>query len=377
MQSAVDTPQACSGIVRRSCTIVQRVLSRLLARRPTEDVIMDSLTKLADILGRHARDDGMHDTPIPGVRLVCSRAPTMPMPVVYEPTLCLVAQGRKRVMLGTHAYVYDPTRYLLASVDLPVTGSVIEASEAVPYLCLVLDLDMAELSDLALRHPAPHAQDALPSAGLVLNSATPELLDAAARLAALLDQPSDIEALAPLVVREILYRLLTDSGSGIVRQMATADSRLNQIARAIDWIRQHYSEACRIEEIADIAGMSRSAFHLHFKAVTSMSPLEFRSQLRLQQARRLMVVEAMDAASAGYRVGYESPSQFSRDYARMFGMPPAKDAGRLRRMGEVPEGWSGIGGTVGGPRAMNSSRRPMRTNAPARTPRSPVLRPGE
>lgn len=299
---------------------------------------MDSLTKLADILARHARGDGMHDTPIPGLRLVRSDIPTMPMPVVYEPTLCLVAQGRKRVMLGTTAYVYSPARYLLASVDLPVTGSVIDASEAVPYLCLVLDLDMTELSDLVLRHPSPGMDDDAPSAGLALHDTTPELLDAAARLAALLDKPSDIEALAPLVVREILYRLLTDPGSGMVRQMATADSRLNQIARAIAWLREHYSETCRIDEIADMAGMSRSTFHAHFKAVTSMSPLKFRSQLRLQQARRLMVAEAMDAAGAGYRVGYESPSQFSRDYARMFGMPPAKDAGRLRRTAGAPAG---------------------------------------
>lgn len=299
---------------------------------------MGSLTRLVDIVGRHVRDDGMHGTPIPGVSLIRSGTPTMPMPVVYEPTLCLVAQGRKQVMLGTTAYVYDPARYLIASVDLPVTGSVIEASASAPYLCLMLDLDMTELSELALRHPAPGENDGAPSAGLALNDTTPELLDAAVRLAALLDRPRDIEALAPLVVREILYRLLTDSGNGIVRQMATADSRLNQIARAIAWLREHYSETCRIDEIADIAGMSRSTFHAHFKAVTSMSPLEFRSQLRLQEARRLMVAEALDAAGAGYRVGYESPSQFSRDYARMFGMPPAKDAGRLRGAAEAPTG---------------------------------------
>lgn len=191
---------------------------------------MGSLTRLVDIVGRHVRDDGIHGTPIPGVSLIRSGTPTMPMPVVYEPTLCLVAQGRKRVMLGTTAYVYDPARHLIASVDLPVTGSVIEASESAPYLCLMLDLDMTELSELALRHPAPDESDGAPSAGLALNATTPELLDAAVRLAALLDRPRDIEALAPLVVREILYRLLTGPGNGIVRQMATADSRLNQIA---------------------------------------------------------------------------------------------------------------------------------------------------
>ncbi|MNI57489.1 HTH-type transcriptional activator RhaS [compost metagenome] len=158
------------------------------------------------------------------------------------------------------------------------------------------------------------------------------MLDAAVRLARLLDTPADIEELAPLIIREMLYRLLTSNANGIVRQMARGDSRLNQIARAIAWIRHHYHDTCRIEEMADVAGMSRSTFHAHFKAVTAMTPLEFRSQLRLQEARRLMVAQSIDAAGAGYRVGYESPSQFSRDYVRMFGLPPGKDADRLRRM---------------------------------------------
>lgn len=291
---------------------------------------MSSLETLIDIISRHTPSDGMHQTPIPGVSLVRSGTPTVPMPVVYEPTLCLIVQGRKRVMLGTTAYVYDAANYLVASVHLPVFGAVIEASEQAPYLCLVLDLDMAALSDLALRYPAEAPSGDSPTAGIALNDTSPELLDAAARLAGLLDKPGDIEALTPLVVREMLYRLLTGSGNGSIRQMAQADSRLNQIAKAIVWLRNHYSEPCRIEEIADIAGMSRSTFHAHFKAVTSLSPLEFRSQLRLQEARRLMVAEAVDAAGAGHRVGYESPSQFSRHYARMFGLPPARDAGRLR-----------------------------------------------
>jgi AraC-like DNA-binding protein len=291
---------------------------------------LNSLSKLVDIVGRHVRDDGIHSTAIPGVSLIRSATPTMPMPVVYEPTLCLVAQGRKQAMLGTTAYVYDPAKYLIASVDLPVMGSVIEASEAVPYLCLALDLDITVLSELALRHPLREESVSAPPAGIKLNDTTPELLDAAVRLAGLLDRPRDIEALAPLVIREMLYRLLTENGNSLIRQMAQADSRLNQIAKAIAWLRSHYKEACRIGDLVDIAGMSRSSFHAHFKAITSMSPLEFRNQLRLQEARRLMVTEAVDAAEAGYAVGYESPSQFSRDYARLFGMPPAKDAWRLR-----------------------------------------------
>ena len=292
---------------------------------------MNAQQTLVDLISRHAPFDGFHQTPLEGVTLVRSNTPTVPMPVVYEPTLCFIVQGRKQVLVGTTSYVYDAAKYLVASVDIPVMGSVIEASEAEPYLCLVLDLDMTLLSELALRNPpAPQEKTAALSAGIELNGTTPQLLDAVARLAGLMDTPQDAAELAPLVVREILYRLLTRSGNGILWQMAKADSRLGQIARAITWLRKHYQEPFRIEDIADIAGMSRSTFHAHFKAVTSMSPLEFRSLLRLQEARRLMVAEALDAAGAGYRVGYESPSQFSRDYVRMFGMPPAKDAGRLR-----------------------------------------------
>lgn len=296
---------------------------------------MDALTRLADIIGRHAPRNGICATPLPGVGLVRSDAPTVPIPTVYAPTLCLVAQGRKRVLLGRDAYTYDPANHLVASVDLPVTGAVVEASPASPFLCLVLDLDTAVLSELALRHPAPTRQPGATASGLTLGPTTPELLDAAVRLATLLDRPDDREALAPLVTREILYRLLTGPSGGVVRQMATADSRLRQIARAIAWLRTRYAEPCRIDDMAAVAGMSRSTFHAHFKAVTSMSPLAFRTRLRLQEARTLMVANALDAAEAAFRVGYESPSQFSRDYARAFGMPPARDAERLRRLDGV------------------------------------------
>ncbi|MEE4691181.1 AraC family transcriptional regulator N-terminal domain-containing protein [Pseudomonas alliivorans] len=219
---------------------------------------MGSLEKLIDIIRRHARTDGLHTTPVAGVSLVRSGAPTVPMPVVYEPTLCLIVQGRKQVAAGTLSYVYDASTYLVASVDMPVMGSVIEASEALPYLCLVLDLDITILSELALRHPAISEPSDLPTAGIELNATTPELLDAAARLAGLLDAPHDIEALAPLIIREMLYRLLSESGNGIVRQLARADSRLRQIAKAIAWMREHYRQGCRIDDIAELAGMSRS-----------------------------------------------------------------------------------------------------------------------
>lgn len=209
-------------------------------------------------------------------------------------------------------------------------GTVIKASASHPYLCLQLDLDSSELLDLAIRHPAPARDESPLLAGLTLNKTSPLLLDAAIRLVGLLETPHYINALAPLTLREILYRLLVGPNGGIIRNMALADSRLNQIARAIRWIRTHFREPCRIDNAAEIAGMSRSTFYLHFKAVTTLSPLEFRTHLRLQEAQRLMVSEAADAASAGFQVGYESPSQFSRDYARIFGMSPARHAHRLK-----------------------------------------------
>ncbi|CAJ0999224.1 AraC family transcriptional regulator [Sodalis praecaptivus] len=292
---------------------------------------MNRLDRLVDLIGRHASADGTYTSAIPGVKLHRSSSPTVPMPVIYGPTLCLVAQGTKQASLGSTAYCYDPAQYLVASVALPVMGSVIKASASHPYLCLQLDLDSAELSDLTLRHPAAAREERPPLAGLTLNKTSPQLLDAAIRLLGLLDTPDDINALAPLTLREILYRLLVGPSGDIIRNMALADSRLNQIARAILWIRTHFHEPCRIAYVAEIAGMSRSTFHLHFKAVTTLSPIEFRTHLRLQEAWRLMVSEAADAASAGFQVGYESPSQFSRDYARVFGISPAKHAHRLRQ----------------------------------------------
>jgi AraC-like DNA-binding protein len=290
---------------------------------------MDPLSQFAGLIACHAPSDGFFKTPIDGVTLIRWSTPTEPMPVIYEPTVCLVAQGRKQASVGTTSFIYDHSRHLIASVDLPVMGSVIEASETKPYLCLQIDLNPGELAELVLRYPG-EASDPTSSTGLSLNDTTPEMLNAASRLVALLDTPNDINELAPLILREIQYRLLTGPAGGIIRNMARAESRLNQIARAILWIRQHYREACRIEDAAEVAGMSRSKFHLHFRAVTGLTPIEFRTQLRMQEARRLMVAEARDAASAGFAVGYESPSQFSRDYLRLFGVPPARDAGQLR-----------------------------------------------
>lgn len=291
--------------------------------------MMTTLEQFREAIVRHAPEDGTFACAIPGIKLIRCSAPTLPMPVIYEPTVCFVAQGRKRATLGASVLHYDPSSYLVASVGLPVMGTVIEASAINPYLSVQLDLDPAQLGELALSYPRPAGERVVP-AGLTLDSMTPALLDAATRLVTLLDTPRDVEALAPLALREILYRLLTGPNGGVIHAMTRSDSRHGQIARAILWIRAHFKDVCRSEELARIAGMSRSAFHEHFKAITAMSPLEFRTQLRMQEARRLMVSDGLDAANAGYSVGYDSPSQFSRDYVRLFGNPPAKDAHRLR-----------------------------------------------
>lgn len=293
---------------------------------------MTALEAFRDAISRHTPSDGTFTTALGFVRLIRCSAPTLPMPVIYEPTVCFVAQGRKRAALGETVLHYDPASFLVATVGLPVTGTVIEATLAQPYLSVQLDLDRPELGELALRHARPPAADEL-SQGLRLGAMSPTLLTAVTRLIQLLDTPDDIEALAPLALRELLYRLLTGPMGPTILAMTQADSRQGQIARAIVWIRSHFRESFRIDDVAELAGMSRSTFHEHFKAVTAMSPLEFRNQLRMQEARRLMVSDGLDAARAGFTVGYESPSQFSRDYSRVFGRAPAQDARRLRVSG--------------------------------------------
>lgn len=290
---------------------------------------MSRAQELVAIVDRHLSFDGIEPCALPRVKLIRSSSMSNSMPVIYEPALCLVAQGRKRVVLGEIAYDYDPTQYMVVSVDLPLLGSVLEASEERPFLCVSLDLDLRILSELLLEYggstpPAPSRP------GLILGDVTPELTDAVVRLLRLLDTPNDIAALAPLAEREILYRLLCMDSSGMMRHIANAQSRLSQISRAILWIKANYAESFTIERVADEAGMSTSSLHEHFKAVTTYSPLQYRTRLRLQEARRMMVADALDAASAGFAVGYESPSQFSRDYMKAFGSPPMQDALRLR-----------------------------------------------
>lgn len=287
---------------------------------------MQNLAELARLIGRHTPADGLTSTQLPRVSLLRSTAPTQPLHTIYDPSICIVAQGRKRSRVGDVDHVYEAPEYVVVGIDLPVIGTVIKASAAEPYLGFKLQLDRNVLVEML-----PGARSERSVAPLCIALATPELIDAAIRMLRLLDAPGDLEALAPLIEREILHRILCGPQGGILRQIAVADSRHSQIRQAVRYLAEHFHEAFSIEELAAYVGMSPSSFYDHFRETTMMTPLQFRNHLRLQEVRRLMLTEGMTAAAAGFRVGYDSPSQLSRDYARVYGMPPRQDAERLKR----------------------------------------------
>jgi AraC-like DNA-binding protein len=294
------------------------------------DLTAAAIGELARLIERYTEEDGIHATAIRRLFLIRSSRPTEPIHALHEPAVCLVAQGRKQVMVGQSVYLYDRAKYLVVSVDVPVVGQILEASAEAPYLCLRLDLDPAAIGALMLEAELPGAGSGQPGQALSLSSITAELLDAAIRLVRLLATPRDVPILAPLAEREILYRLLLGDQTSKLRQIALGESKLQQINRAIGWIKTNFREPFSIDAVASEARMSPSTLHEHFKAVTSMSPLQYQKQLRLQEARRLILSQSIDAAMAGHSVGYESPSQFSREYRRTFGAPPARDVARLR-----------------------------------------------
>ncbi len=291
---------------------------------------MGDLEEFQQLMERNSGIDGVLSTKIPHLILIRSSNPTEPIHTLHQPAVCFIAQGSKQVMLGDTVQTYDPNRYLTVSVDLPVIGQVIDASAEKPYLCLRLDLDPAMLSALVIEIGYSQSDAGAPEPGLFLSDTTPELLDAIVRLLRLLDRPDEIAVLAPLAEREILYRLLVGEQGHRLRQIARAESKLTQVNRAIDLIKRDFRKPLRIEDLAARANMGLSSFHQHFKAVTAMSPLQYQKQLRLQEARRLILGQSIDAATAGHHVGYDSPSQFSREYARLFGAPPLRDIARLR-----------------------------------------------
>ncbi|GLQ89040.1 AraC family transcriptional regulator [Dyella flagellata] len=291
---------------------------------------MEKLAEIAAIIARNVSQDGFQATPIERVTLVRSSTVTMPMPNVYRPQLCLVAQGRKEVALGGGVFRYAPGRYGVVTYDLPAIGHVVDATPDRPYLCMYLDFDPVMLADLALRVPPPPPGVPSPPIGKTVSDAGASLLDAVLRLLRLLDDPVALPVLGPLAEQEILYHLLAGPDGARMRHVTSSQGRVAQVGRAIAWIGKNFRKRFSMELLAAEAGMSQSSLHEHFRAVTAMTPLQFQKQLRLQDARSLMLVENIDVATAAFRVGYESSSQFSREYRRHFGEPPARDIARLR-----------------------------------------------
>ncbi|MDR3672371.1 MAG: AraC family transcriptional regulator [Holophaga sp.] len=302
-----------------------------------DPLFADHRKELAARIARFAGAPGTHGTLIPHLRISRFDAPTECHNGIYEPSLAFVAQGAKEVLLAGSSYVYDEAHYLLTAIDLPVASRVRQASVERPYLSLSLSLDLRQAGELMAEIGLDPAQATPDAPGLAVSQVAPPLLDAALHLVGLLAAPQDIPILAPLVEREILYHLLTGPQGARLRHLVTRDSQTQRIAKVIAWLRRNYARPLRIEALAHEANMSVSSLQHHFRHLATMSPLQFQKQLRLQEARRLMLAgaDAADAADAGHRVGYESPSHFSRDYRRLYGAPPLRDVAGLRNLGRA------------------------------------------
>jgi AraC-like DNA-binding protein len=280
---------------------------------------IDRVDELCRLITRHARPD--LTTPLEDV-LLSKITRSRDEPSMTGTILAFVAQGRKRIALGDRVYDYRAGQFLLASIDMPITGNWIDVSPERPALGLGLILRPQVVAGMLARHDLPKTTGT--PEGLAVSDATPELIDAVTRLARLLDHPRDAKALAPLIQQEILWRVMTSEQGAAVRQLGVQDSSLSHIARAVRWIRENYAESFKVGNVARIAGMSESAFYRNFQAVTAMSPIQFQKQIRLQEAR-LLLATGRDVTSVSHRVGYDSPSQFSREYRRRFGLPPSRD----------------------------------------------------
>jgi AraC-like DNA-binding protein len=288
------------------------------------------LTELGSKIANSVGSLGERATAVPGLMLYRCTAPTVPNPCSYEPSLLVVAQGKKRVDLGRTNFVFGGSRFLLTTVELPVVSQVIVATEQAPYLAFFLRLDLSTVRDI-LNTEEVHIPDASNGTrGMALGEATTELLGACCRMVDLLNTPPDIPFFAKLIQREIVYRILQGTQGGLLKAIATLGDQSHRTAKAVAWLRAHYEKPLRVEYLATIAGMSRSALHHHFRAVTAMSPLQFQKQLRLYAARKRMLAGEMDAAGAAFEVGYQSASQFNREYKRFFGKPPMRDMEALR-----------------------------------------------
>ncbi len=292
---------------------------------------MERIKELAEFMERNVTTDGTHETSIAGLRFVRSSQISEPVYSVYEPSLCIVAQGSKLVLLGEESYKYDSASYLTASVHLPITGQIVEATPEKPYLCIQLQLEMSQIFEV-IQSSKQDRPSSSPGRGLVISRINDPLLEVVLRLIRLLENPKDIPVLAESIIREIIYRVLQNEKNGFLRHFALVGSQAHRIAKVIGVMNQKFTQPLKVADLAKEASMSSSSFYNHFKEVTGMSPIQYQKQLRLQEARRLLLTENLEAAEAAFQVGYESPSHFSREYSRKFGLPPMKDIQRLREM---------------------------------------------
>ena len=271
---------------------------------------------------------------LPGFSVFSSPASTCPIQSLYQPMFCVVVQGAKEVMIGEHQLRYGRGACFVGSVELPVTARIVEASAERPYIALTMMLDLDKVATLAAEFPTM-ASGAGDGPGFGVRAVTEGLLEPWLRLLKLLETPDDIPALAPMIERELLYRLLTGPHRGIVRQLVGNDNRIARVRRAINWIRNHHIERLTVQALAEYAGMSQASLHRHFKSATGITPLQYQKRLRLQEAR-IKLLSGADVSDTAYAVGYESPSQFSREYSRLFGQAPSADARRLRDQDASP-----------------------------------------
>jgi AraC-like DNA-binding protein len=296
-----------------------------------------ALRRMSNLIARYAPQDGVFPLRLPGTyALRRGRITAEPVHATLGPSLCIVAQGAKVMMLGNEVLEYDPARMLVLAIDLPVSGQVTRASQRDPFLGFKLDLDPARVAELAPRVYPQGIPKPSDNRGLYVGQATDDIIDAVTRLLDLMARAEDADLLGPLVVDEILIRLLRTPIGTRVAQIGEPKSGVHRVAEAVSWIRTHFAQPVTVEEMAASVRMSASSFHQRFKAVTTMSPLQYQKVLRLHEARRLMLFQNMDASDACQRVGYVSPSQFSREYSRFFGNAPGKDIARLREEGFGP-----------------------------------------
>ncbi|KOO57667.1 AraC family transcriptional regulator [Rheinheimera sp. KL1] len=291
------------------------------------------LEQLKTQLSSHMPADGVKECMIPDLHLYRTEVTTDVTPVVYDPSLCIMLQGEKEVYLNNDKLVYDPLSYLLVPVTVPVSGKVTKASVDKPYLALKMTIDLKELADLVIDLGGRVERSQYQVKAMSVGRVDEALLSAVSRMVQLLDKPSDIPVLYPLLKREILYRLLLGDLGSQLRDFMLLDSQGHRISKVIEILRKKFNEPLRIKDLADEVHLSESALFQAFKAVTTMSPLQYQKKLRLNEARRIMLQEGIEAATASYKVGYESPSQFSREYSRLFGAPPKADIERVRLQG--------------------------------------------